>query len=236
MYYGYHGYYGYAYVDWTYIALIIAMFVSLIISVRVKTTFNKYAKQASRQGLTAERAVQHMLHSNGVYGVGITRTSGSLTDHYNPKTNTVALSESVYGKTSVAAIGVACHEAGHAIQYAEEYGPAKLRMALVPVTNIGSKLSMPLLLLGLVLGFMELVWIGIALFSLSTLFQLVTLPVEFDASRRALKAMENCGILAESEIGGAKKVLSAAAMTYVAALASSALMLLRYISMAKRRD
>ncbi|MBE6678722.1 MAG: zinc metallopeptidase [Ruminococcaceae bacterium] len=233
---GYYGYYGYAYVDWSYIALIIAMFVSLIISARVKTTFNKYAKQASKQGLTAERAVQHMLQSNGVYDVGITRTSGSLTDHYNPKTNTVALSESVYGKTSVAAIGVACHEAGHAIQYAEAYGPAKLRMALVPVTNLGSRLSMPLLLLGLVLGLMELVWIGIGLFSLSTLFQLVTLPVEFDASRRALRAMENCGILADSEISGAKKVLSAAAMTYVAALASSALMLLRYISIAKRRD
>ncbi len=232
----YYGYYGYAYVDWSYIALIIAMFVSLIISARVKTTFNKYAKQASKQGLTAERAVQHMLQSNGVYGVGITRTSGSLTDHYNPKTNTVALSESVYGKTSVAAIGVACHEAGHAIQYAEAYGPAKLRMALVPVTNLGSRLSMPLLLLGLILGLMELVWIGIALFSLSTLFQLVTLPVEFDASRRALRAMEHCGILADSEISGAKKVLSAAAMTYVAALASSALMLLRYISIAKRRD
>jgi len=233
---GYYGYYGYAYVDRSYIALIIAMFVSLIISARVKTTFNKYAKQASKQGLTAERAVQHMLQSNGVYDVGITRTSGSLTDHYNPKTNTVALSESVYGKTSVAAIGVACHEAGHAIQYAEAYGPAKLRMALVPVTNLGSRLSMPLLLLGLVLGLMELVWIGIGLFSLSTLFQLVTLPVEFDASRRALRAMENCGILADSEISGAKKVLSAAAMTYVAALASSALMLLRYISIAKRRD
>lgn len=234
--YGYHGYYGYVYFDWTYIALIIAMFVSMIISVRVKTTFNKYARQASMRGLTAEQAVQHMLQSNGVYGVGIGKTSGSLTDHYNPKTNTIALSESVYGKTSIAAIGVACHEAGHAIQYAEEYGPAKLRMAMVPVTNIGSRLAVPLLILGLFLGFMGLVWVGIALFSLSTLFQLVTLPVEFDASRRALKAMENCGILAEGEISGAKKVLSSAAMTYVAALASSLLMLLRYISIAKRRN
>ncbi len=232
----YHGYYGYVYYDWSYIALIIAMFVSMIISLRVNTTFNKYAKVASRTGLTAEQAVQHMLQANGVYGVGIDRVSGSLTDHYNPKTNTVSLSESVYGKTSVAAIGVACHEAGHAIQYAEQYGPAKLRMSLVPITNIGSRLSMPILILGLFLGFMELVWVGIALFSLSTLFQLVTLPVEFDASRRALKAMECCGILSGSENDDAKKVLSAAAMTYVAALASSILMLFRYISIAKRRD
>lgn len=232
----YHGYYGSVSFDWTYIALIIAMFISMIISVRVKTTFNKYAKKASRSGLTAEQAVQRMLNANGVYGVGIQRIGGSLTDNYNPKTNVISLSESVYGKNSVSAIGVACHEAGHALQYAEEYGPAKLRLAIVPVTNFGSRLSMPLLLLGLFLGFMELVWAGILLFSLSTFFQLVTLPVEFDASKRALAAMEGSGILMDDEVKDAKKVLSSAAMTYVAALATSVLMLLRYISIAKRRD
>lgn len=232
----YHGYYGSVSFDWTYIALIIAMFVSMIISVRVKTTFNKYAKKASRSGLTAEQAVQRMLNANGVYGVGIQRIGGSLTDNYNPKTNVISLSESVYGKNSVSAIGVACHEAGHALQYAEEYGPAKLRLAIVPVTNFGSRLSMPLLLIGLFLGFMELVWAGILLFSLSTFFQLVTLPVEFDASKRALAAMEGSGILMDDEVKDAKKVLSSAAMTYVAALATSVLMLLRYISIAKRRD
>lgn len=232
----YHGYYGSVSFDWTYIALIIAMFVSMIISVRVKTTFNKYAKKASRSGLTAEQAVQRMLNANGVYGVGIQRIGGSLTDNYNPKTNVISLSESVYGKNSVSAIGVACHEAGHALQYAEEYGPAKLRLAIVPVTNFGSRLSMPLLLIGLFLGFMELVWAGILLFSLSTFFQLVTLPVEFDASKRALAAMEGSGILMDDEVKDAKRVLSSAAMTYVAALATSVLMLLRYISIAKRRD
>ncbi|MBQ4648703.1 MAG: zinc metallopeptidase [Clostridia bacterium] len=232
----YHGYYGSVSFDWTYIALIIAMFVSMIISVRVKTTFNKYAKKASRSGLTAEQAVQRMLNANGVYGVGIQRIGGSLTDNYNPKTNVISLSESVYGKNSVSAIGVACHEAGHALQYAEEYGPAKLRLAIVPVTNFGSRLSMPLLLIGLFLGFMELVWAGILLFSLSTFFQLVTLPVEFDASKRALAAMEGSGILMDDEAKDAKRVLSSAAMTYVAALATSVLMLLRYISIAKRRD
>lgn len=234
--YMYHGYYGSVTFDWTYIALIIAMFVSMIISLRVKTTFNKYAKKASRSGLTAEQAVQRMLNANGVYGVGIQRIGGSLTDNYNPKTNVISLSDSVYGKSSVSAIGVACHEAGHALQYAEEYGPAKLRLAIVPVTNFGSRLSMPLLLLGLFLGFMELVWAGILLFSLSTFFQLVTLPVEFDASKRALAAMEGSGILMDDEVKDAKRVLSSAAMTYVAALATSVLMLLRYISIAKRRD
>ncbi len=233
---GYYGYYGYVTVDWTYIVLIMAMLVSMIISARVSTTFNKYAKRAAKSGLTAEQAVQRMLASSGVYDVNIGRVSGSLTDNYNPRTKVISLSDSVYGKSSVAAIGVACHEAGHAIQYQQEYGPAKLRMAIVPITNFGSRLSMPLLVLGLFLGVMGLVWAGILLFSLSTVFQLVTLPVEFDASRRALKAMENCGILADDEIGGAKKVLSSAAMTYVAALATNLLMLLRYISIAKRRN
>ena len=237
---GYYGYYGYAYVDWSYIALIIAMFVSLIISARVKTTFNKYAKQASKQGLTAERAVQHMLQSNGVYDVGITRTSGSLTDHYNPKTNTVALSESVYGKTSVAAIGVACHEAGHAIQYAEGYGPLKVRNAIIPVTNLGAQLSGPLIMAGFIMaGFSQklivLAYLGVLCFALSTVFQLITLPVEFDASRRAMAAIDSQNLLTEDEQKGVKSVLSAAALTYVAALAVSLMQLLRFVVLLNRR-
>lgn len=233
----YTGYMGrQVYFDWTYIALIICMIVSMIISARVNTSFNKYAKVAARSGLTAEEAAQRVMQSNGVYGVSIGKVSGSLTDHYNPKTNSISLSETVYGKTSIAAIGVACHEAGHAVQHELGYSPAKIRMAMVPITNFGSRLSMPLFILGLFLGLMGLVYIGIALFSLSTLFQLITLPTEFDASRRALAALDSNGILQQDELKGAKKVLSAAAMTYVAALASSALMLIRYMAIAKRRD
>lgn len=232
----YHWYWGGYYVDWTYIALIICMFVSLIISARVKTTFNKYARTAARCGLTAEQAAQRVLEANGVFGVSIGRVSGSLTDHYNPKTNSISLSDDVYGKTSIAAIGVACHEAGHAVQHELEYGPAKLRMAIIPVTNIGASLSTPIFILGLLLDFTGLIWLGILLFSFSTLFQLVTLSTEFDASHRALAALTSQGLLDAEEAKGAKNVLSAAALTYVAALASSALMLLRYISIAKRRD
>lgn len=233
---GYVGYMGgYVYIDWTYALLIVAMLVSMVISVRVKTSFNKYAKVAAKCGLTAEQAVQRVLQANEVFGVSIGRVSGSLTDHYNPKTNVICLSDSVYGSKSIAAIGVACHEAGHAVQHDKAYGPAKLRMAMVPVTNFGSRLAMPLFIIGLFLGIMGLVYAGIILFSLSTFFQLVTLPTEFDASRRALVALDN-GLFDEEELKGAKKVLSAAAMTYVAALATSALMLLRYIAIAKRRD
>lgn len=229
-------FYGPVYYDWTYALLIVAMILSMIISARVSSTYKKYAKQAAQSGLTAEQAAQRVLAANGVYGVGFARISGELTDNYNPKTNVISLSDSVYGKSSVAAIGVACHEAGHAVQHATGYGPVKLRVAMVPITNIGSSLAVPLFVIGLLLDFMGLVYIGIALFSLSTLFQLVTLPVEFNASRRALAALDSHGLLSDDELKGAKKVLSAAALTYVAALATSALMLLRYISIAKRRD
>lgn len=232
----YHGYYSDVSFDWTYLLLIAAMILSLITSVRVKTTYAKYAKKAASSGMTAEMAVQRILQANGVYGVGIARISGELTDNYNPKTNVISLSESVYGKSSIAAIGVACHEAGHAIQHEKEYGPAKLRMAMVPITNFGARFSGLLLLLGFFLGFMGLIWAGIALFSITTAFQLVTLPTEFDASRRALRSLEEYGILTDDELKGTKKVLSAAAMTYVAALAVSLLTLFRYISIAKRRD
>ncbi len=231
----YNGYYGAVTFDWTYILLIIAMILSLVASAKVKSTYSKYAKKAASCGLTAEDAAYRVLLANGVSGVGIGRVSGDLTDNFNPKTNVISLSDSVYGKRSIAAIGVACHEAGHAVQHAEEYGPAKLRLSMVPVTNISARFSMIILILGLVLGFMGLVWVGIGLFSVTTVFQLVTLPTEFDASRRALKALEGERILNEEELKGAKKVLSAAALTYVAALATSVLTLLRYIAIAKRR-
>lgn len=232
----FYWYWGGIYVDWTYIALIICMLVSSVISIKVKTTFQKYSRCLAKSGLTAEEAVRRVLTSNGVYGVSIGRVSGSLTDNYNPSTNVISLSDSVYGKSTVAAIGVACHEAGHAVQHEKEYAPAKLRMAIIPATNIGARFALPAFFLGLILDFTGLIWLGIALFSLSTLFQLVTLPTEFDASRRALSALTREGILDSHEVKGARKVLTAAALTYVAALASSALMLLRYISIAKRRD
>lgn len=171
-----------------------------------------------------------------MYGVQIGHVSGDLSDNFNPKNNVISLSDTVDGKTSIAAIGVACHEAGHAVQHDKEYGPAKLRTAIVPITNIGSRLSVPLLILGLFLGIMGLVYAGIIMFSLCTFFQLVTLSTEFDASRRAIKALEGCGILDDEELKGAKKVLSAAAMTYVAALSVSLLQLLRFIMIARNRS
>lgn len=231
----YNGYYGAVSIDWTYLLLLAAMVLSVIASVRVNTTYAKYAKRAARCGMTAEMAVQRVLQANGIYNVGIARISGELTDNYNPKTNVISLSESVYGKTSIAAIGVACHEAGHAVQHEKGYAPAKLRMAMVPVANFGARFSGLLLILGFLLGFMGLIWVGIGLFSLTTAFQLVTLPTEFDASRRALAALGDYGILTDDELKGTKKVLSAAAMTYVAGLAVSLVTLFRYISIAKDR-
>ena len=233
--YMYHGAYGVVSFDWTYILLIVAMFLAMFASLKVKTTYAKYSKKAAKCGLTAEMAVEKVLQANGVYGVGIGRVSGDLTDNFNPRTNVISLSDTVYGKSSIAAIGVACHEAGHAVQHAKGYAPAKLRLSMVPATNISSKFSVFVLILGFALGFMELIWTGIALFSVTTAFQLVTLPTEFDASRRALKALEGQGLMDAEELKGTKKVLSAAAMTYVAALAVSLLTLLRYIAIANRR-
>lgn len=233
---GYYGYYGYVQFDWTYILLLVAAVFAMIASVKVKTTYNKYAKVAARRGITAEAAAMAVLRASGVTHVQIGRVSGDLTDNYNPKTETISLSDTVYGKSSVAAIGVACHEAGHAIQHAEQYAPIKIRTAIVPITQIGSTLSMPILLAGFILGFGVLIYVGIALFATSTVFQLVTLPTELNASSRALKALDECGILEKDELKDAKKVLTAAALTYVAALASSLLTLLRYIMLAKRRD
>ena len=230
------------YLEWTYIVLVLpAIIFAMWASSRVNSTFQRYQGQYSSRGLTGAEAAQMVLQRNGVYGVRIERVSGNLTDHYDPRSNVIRLSDSVYGNTSTAAIGVACHEAGHAVQHAEHYLPVKIRTAIVPITNIGSRLSMPLILLGLLFGatsyfFATLAYVGVACFALSTIFQLVTLPTEFDASRRALTAIEQGGMLSGEELQGAKKVLSAAAMTYVAALAVSITQLLRLMLLVNRRN
>lgn len=237
----YFYYYGF---DFTYLVLVLPfMLLSLWASMRVNSTFKRYASQLSSRRITGAQAAQRVLQSNGVYGVQIARVSGNLTDHYDPRTNTIRLSDSVYDSASTAAIGVACHEAGHAVQYANNYGPIKLRAAIIPVTNIGSKLAMPLIILGILLSTLgtlsyTLVYVGIACFGLSLVFQLITLPVEFNASRRAISAIESGNILTQEELIGAKKTLSAAAMTYLAAAAVSFTQLLRLILLfgGRRRD
>ncbi|MBQ2892744.1 MAG: zinc metallopeptidase [Oscillospiraceae bacterium] len=221
--------------DWTYLYLVLPFVIaSLWASANVNSTFKRYSEQHSIRRITGADAAQRVLRANGVSGVRIERVSGNLTDHYDPRTNVIRLSDSVYNATSTAAIGVACHEAGHAVQYAKSYAPIKLRAAIVPVTNFASKLAMPLILLGLVLTFLEsvsftLVYIGIACFGLSVVFQLITLPVEFNASRRAMQAIEDAGILTDEEQTGARKTLTAAAMTYVAATAVALAQLLRLL-------
>ncbi|MBQ8835300.1 MAG: zinc metallopeptidase [Oscillospiraceae bacterium] len=228
----YSYYYGF---DWTYIVLVLpCVLLSLWASANVNSTFKKYSQQFSSRGLTGAEAAQRVLSANGVRGVRIDRVSGNLTDHYDPKTNVIRLSDSVYNATSTAAIGVACHEAGHAVQYAESYAPIKLRAAIIPITNFGSKLAMPLILLGILCTFLGefstvLVYLGIAAFGLSLVFQLVTLPVEFNASRRAMQAIESSNLLTPEEQKGARKTLSAAALTYVAATAVALAQLLRLI-------
>ena len=225
-------YYGF---DWTYVVLVLpCVILSLWASANVNSTFKHYSQQYSRRGLTGAQAAAQVLSANGVSGVRIERISGSLTDHFDPRTNVIRLSDDVYGSTSTAAIGVACHEAGHAVQYAQDYTPIRIRAAVIPATNLGSKLAMPLILIGLLISSFgdlsyALVYLGIACFGLSLVFQLVTLPVEFNASSRALKQMEALRIVDDAELPGAKKVLRAAAMTYVAALASSLASLLRLL-------
>lgn len=229
------------YWDWTYIVYVLpAVIFAMWASANVNGTFKKYAKIHSRRGITGAEAARRVLDSKGLTNVRIERVSGNLTDHYDPKTNVIRLSDSVYSDTSEAAIGVACHEAGHAMQYAESYAPIKLRNAIIPVTNIGSKLSIPLVLVGIFLSYLSdyliiFAYVGIICFAFSTVFQLVTLPTEFNASRRALAAIDDCGVLDSEERSGAKKVLSAAALTYVAALAVSLMQLLRLITLVNRR-
>lgn len=239
MYYPY--YYGF---DMTYIVLVLpCILLSLWASANVKSTFNRYSRQYSQRRLTGAEAAQRVLMANGVRGVRIERVSGSLTDHYDPRTNVIRLSDDVYGNTSTAAIGVACHEAGHAVQYAESYGPIKLRAAIIPITNFGSRIAMPLILAGILFSAFgsfsdTLVYLGIACFGFSLVFQLVTLPVEFNASHRALQTIESANLLTEEEQRGAKKTLTAAALTYVAATAVSLAQLLRLIAIfgGRRRD
>ncbi len=224
-----YGYYGY-YFDPTYILIIIAAIISLIAQWRVNSAFSKYSRVASMSGMTGAQAARMILQSNGINDVSVQRISGKLTDHYNPSTKVLNLSESVYGSTSVAAIGVAAHECGHAIQHARGYFPLSLRTALVPVANIGSQLSWVFIIVGAILSFNQtLITIGIIMFSAAVLFQLVTLPVEFNASARALEQLESNGILYRDEVSQTRKVLSAAALTYVAAVATAILQLLRLI-------
>lgn len=223
------------YMDVGLIFVLIAAIFAMIASASVNSTFQKYSKVASRAGLTGAESARRVLAANGVTGVTIERVSGNLTDHFDPKTNTIRLSESVYDANTVAAVGVAAHEAGHAVQYATGYAPIKIRMAIIPITNIGSNLAMPLVLIGLLLSAPTLAYIGIAAFGLSTVFQLVTLPVEFNASSRAIQTLESTGA-DENEVNGSKKVLRAAAMTYVAALAVSLANLLRLFLLVNRRN
>ncbi len=225
--------------DYLYLILVLpAVIFSLWASIRVNTTFKKYSKIRSMRGITGAEAARRVLDANGLQHIRIEQIPGNLTDHYDPRSDVIRLSESVYGNTSVAAVGVACHEAGHAVQHAENYAPVKIRAAIIPVTNIGSRLAIPLIIFGILLNslasapeFLVIAYIGVACYGLCTLFQLVTLPTEFDASRRALRCIESYGILGSEEIGGARRVLTAAAMTYVAALAVSLMQLLRLFLM-----
>lgn len=232
------------YFDWTLLLVLPAMLFAFWAQFKVQSTFSKYSTVIGRGGYTGCTAARRLLDANGLQDVAILQTPGKLSDHYDPRNRTLYLSQEVYASSSAAAVGVACHEAGHAIQHAKEYGPLTLRMKIIPICNIGSGLAMPLFLIGLLfsgaaqtgtdIGYV-LMMLGIGCFSLATLFQLVTLPVEFNASNRAIDGMRDCGILTADEIPAARKVLSAAAMTYVAALASSLLSLLRLLVIANNR-
>ena len=234
-------YYG---IDMTYVVLVLPfVLLSLWASSNVNRTFRKYSRQHSVRRLTGAEAAQRVLMANGVSGVRIERISDNLTDHFDPRTNVIRLSDDVYGNTSTAAIGVACHEAGHAVQYAQDYAPIKLRAAIIPLTNFGSQIAMPLILAGLLFSFLGrfsdvLIYMGIAAFAMSLVFQLVTLPVEFNASHRAMQAIAQTNLLTEEEQKGARKTLTAAAMTYVAATAVALTQLLRLILLFgnRRRD
>ena len=219
-----------------YVAMLVVFVFAIFASINVQTTFSKYNKVQSSRGITASAVARQILDSNGLYDVQVTMIPGNLTDNYNPRTNTVSLSQSVYNSTSVGAIGVAAHEVGHAIQYATNYGAIKLRMAILPVAQIGSYAWMILFILGIFFQLPALRTAGIVLFAAIVLFQLITLPVEINASRRALSTIKSQGILYGAEYAGAKKTLTAAAMTYVASLATALIQLLRLISMTSRRD
>ena len=228
--YGYYGGYGDFLANNIYVILLIpVLLLSFWAQMQVNRNFKRYNAVNNRRRITGAQAAEAVLRAHGVYNVAIRSCRGNLTDHYDPRDNTIYLSESVYHSATIAAVGVACHEAGHAVQYAVNYGPVRLRSAIIPVTQFGSRFSFILLVLGMVLYSEPLFFVGIVLFSLTTVFQLVTLPVEFNASARAIETIEGRGLLYEDEVPGAKKVLRAAALTYVAALLMSVLQLLRYV-------
>ena len=234
--YRYGGYGGYRYIDWTYLLVVAGLILSMMASAHVKSTFNKYSRVRSMCGLTGAMTARKVLELSGIYDVKIEHISGNLTDHYDPRTKTLRLSDSTYSSNSVAAVCVAAHECGHAVQHQKSYGPLVLRSTLVPAANFGSTLAWPVFVAGLIFSMKPLLTAGIVLFSLAVLFQLVTLPVEFNASTRALKILENGHVLGDTELAAGKKVLTAAALTYVASLASSILQLLRLIILAGGRD
>lgn len=232
---------GYYYWDPTYILVVVGAVICMIASARVKGTFNKYSQIRSMSGMNGAQVAQRVLQAAGIYDVQVRHVSGSLTDHYDPRTKTVNLSDPVYNATSVAALGVAAHECGHAIQHAKSYAPLSIRSALVPIANFGSMLAWPVILIGLFFNTRSsglIIDIGILLFSAAVLFQLVTLPVEFDASRRALVMLRTQGILADDELKYTRRVLKSAALTYVASAAAAILQLLRIILITngRRRD
>ena len=231
-----YGYY-YRMFDPTYILVLIGVIISLWASAKVKTTYAKYSRVRSMSGMTGAQAAERILSSAGIYDVRIEHVRGDLTDHYDPRNRVLRLSDTVYGSTSVAAIGVAAHECGHAVQDQKDYAPLRIRNSLVPVANFGTMAAWPILIVGLIFGYNStLIHLGILLFSLGVLFQLVTLPVEFDASRRAIEMLGSQGILYGDEVRQTRKVLSAAAMTYVAAAAAAILSLLRLLILFGGRD
>lgn len=232
--------YGYPrfYFDWTYLLVIAGVILSMMASARVKSAFATYSHIATVRGLTGAQAARQILNQSGIYDVQIRHIAGNLNDHYDPRNKTLSLSDRVYGSSSVAAVSVAAHECGHAIQHAKGYAPLRIRSSLVPVANFGSVISWPLIVIGLLMGYNSpLITIGIILFSAVVLFHLVTLPVEFNASARGLKILSASGILAGDENEGARKVLQAAALTYVASAAGMILQLLRLLILTRdRRD
>lgn len=229
------------YFNFNYLVFMLpAIVITLVVQLKLKSTYSKFSRILNSRGLTGAQAAEAALRNAGVYGVHVEQTSGNLTDHFSPKENVIRLSKDVYNSTTIAAVGIACHEAGHAIQYDREYAPIKLRNALIPVTNIGSKIGIFLIMIGLLLSNVyyysePIFFVGIALYSLVVVVQLVTLPVEFNASRRAMESIRDSGMLSDVECVGARKVLTAAALTYVAAMISSVMTVLYYVALANRR-
>lgn len=228
----------YFYFDYYYLILVVpALMLAIWAQVQVKTTYRKYSRVPNSRGMTGAYAAQAVLNFYGITDVRIERVSGNLTDHYDPRSKVIRLSDGVYNSSTVAAIGIACHEAGHAAQHAENYAPIKIRNAIIPVCNIGSTIGIPLALIGWIFSFSILIYVGLGLYAAVFIFQVATLPVEFNASRRAVKVIDETQLLRDDEIGGAKKVLAAAAMTYVASMMVSLANLLRLLlRFSNRRD